>query len=250
MDVQMALPRVLASPPIVEALVDVRVPVTAPPETFEALSRELHSVFPKTHIRRAIKAELRVDHGKLIPPTAQELGFQGVLLQNDDDSLLVQFTPDGFTFNNLKKYMGGDALLTEALRLWSSFAQHLQPTADTRVALRYVNQLRLPFRTGDEFSKYLTAAPPTPDGAPQTVSEFLSRVVAHDEGLPATVITTLQLITPEPGLPRIVIDVDAFCEGQFSADAGELRPVLDGLRDLKNRTFFAHQTDEAVQLFV
>ena len=69
---------------------------------------------------------------------------------------------------------------------------------------------------GDEFSKYLTSAPPTPNGAPQTVSEFLSRVVAYDEGLSATVITTQQLTTTEPGVPLTVIDVDAFCAGEFS----------------------------------
>jgi len=250
MEVSMALPRVLASPPIVEALVDFRAAVTAPPETFEALSRELRAEYPTTKTRRGIKAELRVEQGKLIPPTAEDLGFQGVLLHSEDGTAIVQLRPEGFTFNNVTRYMGGDALLAEALRLWSRFAQDLRPTAVTRVALKYVNQLRLPFRVGDEFSKYLTAAPPTPDGAPQTVSEFLSRVVAHDEGLPATVITTQQLTTAEQGVPLAVIDVDAFCAGEFSIDARELRPLLDGLRDIKNRTFFALLTDEAVELFI
>jgi hypothetical protein len=56
----MALPRVLASPPIVEALVDFQAAVTAPPETFEALSRELRAEYPTTKARLGIKAELRV----------------------------------------------------------------------------------------------------------------------------------------------------------------------------------------------
>ena len=247
----MATPRVLASPPIVEALVDIRAAVTASPDVFEALSRELRTYYPKSQSRRGIKAELRVEQGKLIPPVAEDLGFQGVLLNNEDETVAVQFRPDGFTFNNLKSYMGGDTLLTEALRLWSKFARHMQPTAASRVALRYINQLRLPFHVGDEFSKYLTAAPQTPDGAPQTVSEFLSRVVAHDEEAAATVITTQQLTTPAPMVPTlVVIDVDAFCQGEFSPDHLELRPLLDRLRILKNRTFFAHLTDEAVELFV
>ena len=246
----MALPRVLVSPPIVEALVDLRAAVIAPAEAFEALSRELLAEYPTAKTRRGIKAELRVEQGKLIPPTAQDLGFQGVLLRSKDGTAIVQLRPDGFTFNNVTRYMGGDALLAEALRLWSRFAGDLRPTAVTRVALKYLNQLKLPFRPGDELSKYLTAVPPTPDGAPQTVSEFLSRVVAHDEGVRATVITTQQLTTAEPGVPLTVIDVDAFCEGEFSIDARELRPLLDGLRDIKNRTFFALLTDEAIELFI
>jgi uncharacterized protein (TIGR04255 family) len=246
----MALPRVLTAPPIVEALVDLRAAVTAPPEAFEALARELRGEYPTHTVRRGVRAEFRVEQGKLVPPTAEDLGFQGVLLRNEDATAIVQLRPDGFTFSNITRYMGGDALLTEALRLWSRFAQDLLPTAVTRVALKYVNQLRLPFRAGDEFSKFLTAAPPTPDGAPETVSEFLCRVVAHDEGLPATVITTQQVSTSELGVPLTVIDVDAFYAGEFSIEARELRPLLDGLRDIKNRTFFALLTDEAVQLFV
>jgi uncharacterized protein (TIGR04255 family) len=197
-----------------------------------------------------MSVSIRVDQGKLIPPTAEDLGFQGIFLHSEDGTGIVQLRPDGFTFNSVTRYMGGEALLAEALRLWSRFAQDLRPTAVTRVALKYVNQLRLPFRVGDEFSKYLTAVPPTPDGAPQKVSEFLSRVVAHEEGLPAIVITTQQLSTPEPGVPLAVIDVDAFCAGEFSIDARELRPLLDSLRDIKNRTFFAPLTDEAVELFI
>ena len=78
----MALGRALASPPIVEALIDLQAAVTASPEVFEALSRELQAEYPKAETRRGIRAELRVEQGKLIPPIAEDLGFQGVLLRN------------------------------------------------------------------------------------------------------------------------------------------------------------------------
>src|SRR6266496_2495669 len=158
----MAAPRELRFPPIVEALVDLQAAVSAPPEAFEALARELQGEYPKQTVRRGVKAEFRVEQGKLVPPTAEDLGFQGVLLRNEDRTVIIQLRPDGFTFNNVKIYVGGDALLTEALNVWSRFAQAFQPTTVTRVALKYVNQFKLPFRTRDEFSKYLTAAPLTP----------------------------------------------------------------------------------------
>ena len=247
----MASPRELKSPPISEALVDVRAAVSAPPEIFEALSRELQGEYPKTDTRRGVLAEFRVEQGKLIPPTTQDLGFQGVWLHKEDGTAIVQFRPDGFTFNNVNSYMGGAKLIGEAIRLWSKFVVHIQPTGVTRIALRYINQLKLPFQPGDEFSRFLTAAPPTPEGAPQSVSEFLSRVVAHDEAdTGATVITTQRLTIPDPTAPLVVIDVDAFRQGDFSDDADELRLVLDSLRVLKNRTFFSLLTDQAVELFV
>ena len=76
-------------------------------------------------------------------------------------------------------------------------------------------------------------------------------MVAHDEAdTGATVITTQRLTIPDPTAPLVVIDVDAFRQGDFSADADELRLVLDSLRVLKNRTFFSLLTDQAVELFV
>jgi uncharacterized protein (TIGR04255 family) len=251
MDISMATPRDLRNPPIVEALVDIRAAVSASPETFEAVARELQSTYPTRKVRRGVKAEFRVEQGKLIPPTAEDLGFQGVMLHSESGRELVQFRPDGFTFNNLKSYLGGDALLAEALRLWSVFSDRLHPTAVTRVALRYINQLSLPYRQGDDFAKYLTAAPSTPEGAPQIVNEFLSRVVAYDSEASATIITTQRLTTPDPsGFPLVVIDVDAFCVGEFPTDAQALRATLNGLRTLKNRTFFSLLTDAAVELFI
>ena len=54
----MASPRELKSPPISEALVDIRAALSAPPEFFEALSREFQAEYPRTDTRRGLVAEL------------------------------------------------------------------------------------------------------------------------------------------------------------------------------------------------
>ena len=172
-------------------------------------------------------------------------------MRSDDGHAVVQFRPDGFTFNNLNSYMGGDRLIVEALGLWDVFVAHTKPVAVSRVGLRFTNQLKLPFQVGDEFSRFLTAAPPTPEGAPQQVSEFLSRVVASEPGeFLATVIMTQQLTLPEPNAALIVLDVDVFREDDFPPDSRSLRAVVDDLRRAKNRAFFSLLTDEAVNLYV
>jgi uncharacterized protein (TIGR04255 family) len=246
----MATPRVLARPPITEALVDLRAVVSQPQEAFDAFAEELRPEFPRSDIRRGIKAELKVEHGKLMPPIAKDLGFQGIVAVNPDGTIIVQFRPDGFTFNNLRSYIGGDRLISEALRVWSRFADRMHVLTVTRIALRYINRLELPFHEGDDFGRYLTAAPGLPAGAPQKVSEFLARVVAHDESTTATVISTQRFKTPASGLPSVLIDVDAFQFGEFSTNPQDLRTILEPLRILKNQTFFSLLTDEAVKLFL
>ena len=71
-----------------------------PPEALDALGRELQADDPRLEVLRKMRAELRVEVGKLIPPTAEDLGFQGVRIFNQDRTAAVQFRPDGFTFNN------------------------------------------------------------------------------------------------------------------------------------------------------
>ena len=245
----MATPTTLARPPITEALVDFRAGVDAPPELFDAFAKELSPRFPDVEVRRGIKAELRIEHGKLIPPIAEDLGFQGVRLKNRDGTLLVQFRPDGFTLNNLTTYVGGDRLIAEALDLWSQWVARAHPQVVTRVAFRYLSQLELPIRDGDEFTKYLTAPPELPAGAPQGMSEFLTRVVTHDAPTSSTVIVTQRLQPRLPLLPLLHLDIDAFKAGDFPVEAGALRSVLDSLRIVKNQTFFSLLTEEAVRLY-
>ena len=246
----MATARTLSSPPISEALVDIQAAVVASPEAFEALGKEFKSEYPRADTRRIFQAELKVEHGRLLPPVAKDLGFQGVWLFNSDETAVVQFRPNGLTLNNLKKYIGGDRLIDEALTLWSRFSERLQPTPVMRIALRYINRLELPFRPGDGFDRFLTAAPPVPPEAPQSVSEFLSRVVTQEPTTEATVIITQQLTHAEPNSPLVVIDVDTFKSGTLSTDPCELRKSREQLRLLKNRTFFSLLTEEAVKLYV
>jgi uncharacterized protein (TIGR04255 family) len=200
-------------------------------------------------MRHAIQAELRVEDGKLIPPRAEQLGFQGVILSNTDETLKLQFGPKGFTFNNLKSYIGGERLVTEALRLWSLFVARMHATEVTRVAFRYINRLELPLQHGDRIETLLAAAPILPDGAPQHVREFLTRVVTNDPEMDALVIITQQLNTIA-GNTVALIDVDVFREGKFSVEGDNLRAILNSLRVVKNRTFFSLLTEEAVALYI
>jgi uncharacterized protein (TIGR04255 family) len=246
----MADPRQLRRPPITEALVDFRIIADAAvdAERLRPLIDDLRSRFPKSDERKQFRSEFRVEAGKLLPPVAQDLGFHGLWLTSDDGTRIAQFRPDGFTFNNVGPYMGGDALIDEALSLWSRYIQIARPAVVTRLALRYLNRLDLPLNDGDEFSRFLVAAPELPPGAPQNVSGFVSRVVAHDE-TGATAAVTQKLDSPARPVP-VIIDVDVFFPMELDIQAETLRGFLEMLRLLKNRCFFAMLTDEAVNLYI
>lgn len=236
----MAEPRELARPPITEALIDIRIlaDTVITVDQLTPLREELRDTFPKVDERRKMTGEFRIENGKLLPPTTRDLGFHGLWLMSADDTRIVQFRTDGFTFNNvgLGHYMGGEALVDEALRLWSRYAEVVHASSVVRVALRYLNRLEIPIASGEEFRTYLTSPPELPEKAPQKVSNFLTRIVAHD-GTGAHAVVTQKLDATMDPLQPVLIDLDVVfsLEDGIPPTADAIRPYLDMLRDLKNR---------------
>ena len=246
----MAQPRSLNHPPIVEALVDLRASVPGDFEMFDALADELKGEFPTKEQRRHLEAKIEIRDGKLVQQRVDSSAFGGVRLANVDQTIYAQFRPDGFTLNNMKAYVGGDHLIDKALTLWELLVRRTMPEAVSRVALRYVNRLELPLKSGDEFTRYLTSTPDLPEGAPQRISQFLSRIVGHDAQRQATAVVIQQLKEQQGGQPVVLtVDVDVFRSGTFPVDSAALREILDSLRMLKNETFFSLITDETVSFY-
>ena len=244
----MAQPRTLRHPPIVEALVDLRASVPGDPKMFNALADELKDEFPTREQRQDLRSTIEVKNGKLVPPRVDPPAFGGVRIANADQTIYVQFRPDGFTLNNLKVYMGGGQLIDKTLKHWELLVERAKPEIVSRVALRYINRLELPFEIGNEFTRYLTAPPELPTGAPQRVSRFLSRVVGHDDRRQATAVV-IQQLGQQKGKPVVAVDIDVYRTENFPVDSVALREVLDSLRMLKNETFFSLLTDETVSFY-
>jgi len=245
-------PRQLSRPPITEALVDIRIAADAAIDRtrLEPLCAVLHDQYPKLDEKRQLLTEFRVEAGKMIPPSSRDLGFHGVWLTSSDGTRIAQFRTDGFTLNNVGAYLGGEALIEEALGLWRQFAKIAEPTAVTRLALRYINRLELPFAQEDEFKRFLNAPAELPEEAPQMVSGFLTRVVAQDESGASSIITQKLDGAPLGSPVPVIIDIDVSFSREFEPDPSTLRPFLGTLRTLKNRCFFALLTDEAANLYL
>ena len=245
----MAQPRSLNHPPIVEALVDLRASVPGDSKMFNALADELKDEFPTKEQRRDFEAKIEIKDGKIVSPRVGSSAFGGVRIVNVDQTIYVQIRPDGFTLNNMKVYMGGDQLIDKALTLWELLVERTTPEMVSRVALRYINRLELPLKQSDDFAQYLTSSPKLPEGAPRLVSQFLSRIVGHDERRQATAIVIQQLKEQQGKQPTVTVDVDAFRMGNFPVDSAALREILGSLRMLKNETFFSLLTDETVSFY-
>ena len=163
---------------------------------------------------------------------------------------MVQYRVNGFTFSRLHPYESWKNLTDSALPLWADYAA-LGISKVTRIALRYINELKLP--QGAELSHYLASAPHIPQGLPQDLAGFLQRFVIINQAAACTAIVAQALEeTPAGSAPSdatIVLDIDAFWEGSIGPRDGQLIATLETLHIFKNELFFKLVTDRTLELF-
>ena len=240
-------PRHLKNAPITEALVDFRVAPAVELPQMTVAHEQIRDRYPLTEERNLFEGEVRLAEGKLKANT-KSLGLHGYFFRTEDKVTVVQFRNDGFTLNRLKPYTKWEEVFPEAMRLWDVYIQLSGVKSVARLALRYINHLRLPLSEGDDFSKYLLAPVEVPERIPQSVSEFRTRYTAHDNELKISVHVTQRLKSGEPHI--LLLDIDAFKMGPFRPDdKAEIERSLEALHDLKNRVFFNMVNEECLQLF-
>lgn len=245
----MAQRRHLQNAPITEALADIRAVPTqdlAAPEAARSLKKALESRYPTVQERRAFEAQFQLRPGQELKGSGADRGLHGYVFESADKRNLLQFRVDGFTHNRLKPYSDGHAVIDEAIRGWRLFLDVARPLTASRIALRYINHLRLP-PDASQLDRYMIATPQVTPGSPGRLSGFSVRISTFDAATGFGAITTRGL---EPGMPpeslTLVIDIDAYCLGEFPVDPDELTARLADLRIVKNEVFFGSVTDEAL----
>lgn len=218
---------------------------TAAASDFDEIPRLVAADFPKATKQRMGQLTITLTPAGPQAP-AVDVAPLGLVLQTTDDRMLAQFRTDGFTLNRLRPYSSWEELRPAALRLWQLYVRTARPARLVRLALRYINELRLP--SGDwEFSEYFSAAPGTPEGAPQQVAAFSSKVTAvePEKHNAVHIGQTLRHVGPDP---VYMLDIDAFRDGDWEPSDPGAADVLDDLRRLKNVVFFNMLTERALRL--
>lgn len=244
-------PRHLRNAPITEAILDFRVKARPEfhPRELSALKELLTGRFPKVNERHAFQATFGMLKGKGQPPVLEEKGLQGYFFKSEDEKTIAQFRVDGFTFNRLQPYTSWLELFPQAIGLWQLYIETAKPVIAKRLALRYINRIPMPLGPF-EIETYLRTAPIIPPELPQNVSAFLSRVTIRDPatGVSAHISQALE-IDAQTQRPSVILDIDAFKEGDFASDDPAIQNTFETLHSLKNNIFFNSLTEECLRQF-
>ena len=245
----------LAHAPITEALIDFRVVPSGGLELTRVrrLADDLNDIYEAQGQLLEMQAQLSIapPGGPQSEPKTftRERGIR--LRSRKDPSFILQIRPNGFTMSRLEPYQNWEHLLRETKSLWQRYADVTKASQVTRIATRFINNLKLPMQDGQGFEAYLTKPPDVPPEMPQGVLGFMQRIVIVDpvHDVKANIIQLLQEGVAAPDHVPIILDIDVYKTVRMSIDDPTIWESMTRLRVFKNEIFFASLTEPAVELF-
>jgi uncharacterized protein (TIGR04255 family) len=250
----MAAQRPLARPPIREAIVEVKCePVEM--RRVHALRERLAAEFPVAKPFRLASVAMNLpDERRGVGSDLSDPHQTGWRCESADGVEVALIRHDGLSYGRVAGYPGWEHFAGRFGALWAEYLAVVQPPEVRRIALRYVNDLRLPVGDQFHFERYLTTAPRTPAGLPPEIADFLVQMTLPGgaDGLQVAVTQATDSSGRAPSQLPVIVDIDASWDRTIGVDerlAARLAESLDTLRDLKNRVFFGLVTEELVSAY-
>jgi uncharacterized protein (TIGR04255 family) len=242
-------PRPLRRPPIREAVIDIQVPAVDSETGLDPL-RALARDMGYSGVQEAFEfgAGFRVgrDGGFRQNHEVRAVGFRAI---SEAEGRVVEFRLNGIGVGQLEPYQSWRELRALTSSVWARFRDQVHPPHATRLAVRYVNHIRLPYPSND-LDRYFRGLPQNPEEWPAITSSFLFRRTLHDEAHGAVVNVTHALADDvDEDRIGVIFDIDAYMDGQFDVDDEAIWGPLTHLRELKNRVFFAGVTESTLKHF-
>lgn len=241
------------NPPIEEAVCEFRfVPgptwnLTVPGLFYERVS---NSYPGEPQQQNLIAAEVQVNPQPSSPEITVKQGVNKLLFPSKDSKRLVGVGPDLLSVHILRPYKGWDEFrqrINEALKAYQEVAK---PVGVRRIALRYINRIVIPTDQSIDLSEYFTISPQMPDGFPDRMTAFLTRVESGYEDLPIKLVLTFSDVIAPAEQAEFILDLEIFQDWiHKTALLEEVLPHLDELKQRERKAFEDLITDRARELF-
>lgn len=240
--------------PAREAILDIRLsPLLTEPEVKEKadlLFKDLAGLYPDRKTQRKFEEKISINEKGEKTSESASGRISGYFFWSEDKKRVVQLREDGFSFNMLAPYTDWDDFFQKAMSAWDLFRKHVDHGIISRMAIRYVNEIALPFHDpAFKFHDYILNMPPIPPSLPQVFKGFLLQThvqVDKDKNVDAVITETIG--PRQDGVPVFILDIDTFIEGPACATE-DMGACFVQLRTIKNTVFESCITDKTRSLF-
>ncbi len=244
--------------PIREAVLDIRVQPRAglTQADLERVTTELKADYSQVQGVR----QMMVEVGLIDPNTsttktlAGDVGFlahSSILDSAGTSSSVYKIDPTGLSFSKLKPYRDWRDLKADAKKVWDIYEQIAQPTAITRLGLRYVNRIDIPTTDGKiDVADWFRTTLDVPDDFGGPLNHFFFQMQVPIAELGAECVINSGPVPPaRTGIVAVMFDIDVFKDWTTVPLSEDMWSYFDRLRKWKNHFFEKSLTDRTKELF-
>jgi len=240
-----------ANAPITEALIDINVEL---PDDIEIshlslLHERIKDRFPEKQQRVSFRADFNLSPKEptTVIPTASKP--DGLRFRSPIENKIVQARKDGFTFNKLKPYENWKIFSAEARDLWNMYKDIAKPNKVTKIGLRYINRIELPFPLQD-FKEYILTIPEIAPTLPQGMAHFFMQLLIPNQKIEA-MATITETMEPSSDISRfpLIFDIDVWQQKLYTDNYDRIWDEFEKLRAFKNEIFLESLTEKAKEMF-
>ena len=179
----------------------------------------------------------------------KEVEIIGYRCISKDKKQIVQFKKNGFSFSRLEIYDGWEKNYKEVLNLWKKYCEVVEPSAITRVAIRFINKFKIPdiFTKPEEyFETYIQY-----DKSISPVWNQMSHrvILSHPHGIASHIVFD-NIVNKQNQFVDVLFDIDVFSDnlGLLPSNSPILENTFNQLREIKNNIFEKSITDKVRQM--
>ncbi|WP_258239984.1 TIGR04255 family protein [Pseudidiomarina homiensis] len=237
-------------PPIREAIIELRFNNRLSDEQLKTIKSELVKVYGIVDEIMGAKFELKVEHKKINSYQKSQLER---LEFNLEPNLKARISKESVSWHRLAPYDSWEEFSEPMLRLWRIAEDFHDLQKLSRIGVRMVNDIGIPFGDSSaiDLEDFFTVLTRVPDDFPARPIGFTSHIQsAHDQEKAQSSISVASHRV-EATAVHILLNIDVFriYQDGYEGTFAELQPVLETLRELKNKLFESCITDATRELF-
>jgi uncharacterized protein (TIGR04255 family) len=237
-------------PPITEAIIQVIVNHEMDLDDMEKVAKQLHKTYPnqKTIDNFQIHLNPQMAKNGNVAVDSKSIGFQ---LSSGYETDIVSISQNALAVARLAPYLGWDALHKQFVTAWKSWKKVAKTKAISRIGVRYVNRIDIPFKGEDkiDLEDYLTFCPKVPELGNFPMTEYLIQVTQPITTQWSATITSRGLPSPLVNHVSLLLDIDVFRINDIPLKDNDLWSVIDEAHAIKNTVFQSCITQKTEELF-
>ncbi len=153
--------------------------------------------------------------------------LHGYVHKSKDEKDILRVTLAGITLSRLRPYDSWLPFCTNAKEAWAAFRGEMKPSAVTRLAVRFINNISIPSR-GAELKDYLRAYPEVPASSFSAVRQYFMQLQIPQLDLGSLLVIN-QASSHQNDEISLLLDIDLFRPTDVPQDDDAIWTLFDGL---------------------